>query len=101
MKFKLFVLLCEGKDDDNDDVYDSIHSYYNIGRARSGDKAVWTWLGAHCYHEACTWYDGSGWDYDNWGDGQPNSSGYVIMTADHWSDSGYSDWYNTDALCKK
>merc|ERR1711936_457204 len=61
---------------------------------------AWTWTGGKCQGKDCTWSDGSDWEFDQFGDGQPNSSGYVVMDADHWSDVGYDTWGNTDAVCK-
>merc|ERR1712154_329217 len=61
---------------------------------------AWTWTGGKCAGKDCSWSDGSPWDFDMFGEGQPNSSGYVVMDADHWSDVGYDSWGNTDAICK-
>eukprot|EP00090_Calanus_glacialis_P026911 TRINITY_DN42311_c0_g1_i1.p1 TRINITY_DN42311_c0_g1~~TRINITY_DN42311_c0_g1_i1.p1 ORF type:complete len:148 (-),score=32.16 TRINITY_DN42311_c0_g1_i1:42-485(-) len=61
---------------------------------------TWTWTGGKCLGHDCTWSDGSAWDFQLFGEGQPNSSGWVVFDADHWSDVRYADWGNTDAVCK-
>ena len=54
----------------------SIHSeeennfIVSLLRTKDARKAVWTWLGGKCSGSTCTWYDGSEWDYDNFGQGK-------------------------------
>ena len=61
---------------------------------------AWTWTSGMCPGMECEWIDGTAWDFDMFKDGQPNAGGYVVIDAEGWSDVGFDNWGNTDAICK-
>merc|ERR1712029_735341 len=68
---------------------------------KSGDGyTAWTWTSGKCPGMECEWGDGSSWDFDMFKEGQPNAGGYVVIGADGWSDVGFDNWGNTNAICK-